>query len=368
MNEKAILVGVFLPTEKKEIYKESFLELKLLTKTVGAAIVEDVIQSRQSIDHKYFIGKGKVYEVKELVIKHNASVVIFNNALTPSQQKNLENALNIQVLDRTGLILDIFAQRAHTQEAKLQVELAQYEYLLPRLTRMWVHLSRQEGRIGTRGPGETQLEVDRRRITSKIKFLKNKIEKVRKHHQVLRKGRKKRGNYLVSLVGYTNAGKSTLLNSLTKSDVLVENMLFATLDPIVRHCHIDGLNNVLLIDTVGFIQRLPHQLVDAFKATLDEIKESDLLLQVIDATAKNVEIHINSVLQTLEEINSIDKNMLLVFNKADSIEEDRRLYLVSLAKRLGCKYFFISALHKTGLDPLLKEISNGYSALEKGQR
>ncbi|MFH1428916.1 MAG: GTPase HflX [Candidatus Margulisiibacteriota bacterium] len=356
MSEKAILVGVKLNREDKQKYASSFEELKLLAQTAGVTVVETVMQNRENPDNKFFVGKGKVDEIREVIEQVKADMVIFNEDLTPSQQKNLEDLLQVQVIDRVGLILDIFAKRANTQEAQLQVELAQYQYILPRLTRMWLHLSRQAGFIGTKGPGETQLEVDRRRIGARIKMLKQKTSEVRKHHQLLRDGRKKRGAKMVALVGYTNAGKSTLLNSLTNGDVYVENKLFATLDPTVRQLYMPGVKNVVLSDTVGFIQRLPHQLVDAFKATLDEVVTADLLLHVVDSTADNIEQQIKAVFLVLEEIGAINKPMLMVFNKADKLNDEQKANIQNLAEQMDSSYTMISALRNEGTDVLLSTI------------
>ncbi|MFC1478937.1 GTPase HflX [Candidatus Margulisiibacteriota bacterium] len=358
MSEKAILVGVRLSREDKQKYASSFEELHLLAQTAGVTVVEKVLQNRDNPDNRFFIGKGKVAEILEVIEQVEADMVIFNEDLTPSQQKNLEDQLQVQVIDRVGLILDIFAKRANTQEAHLQVELAQYEYILPRLTRMWLHLSRQDGFIGTRGPGETQLEVDRRRISARIKMLKRKTSEVRKHHQLLREGRKKKGAKMVALVGYTNAGKSTLLNTLTNGQVYVENKLFATLDPTVRQLYLPGVRNVVLSDTVGFIQRLPHQLVDAFKATLDEVVTADLLLHVVDATAENVEQQIKAVFLVLEEIGAINKPMLLVFNKADKLNTEQKANIQKLAEQMDSSCTMISALRSQGTDVLLSNIED----------
>jgi GTPase len=353
--EKAILVGVRFRQEDKTKYANAFAELKLLTQTAGAVVSAEFLQTRYAPDHQYFIGKGKVYEVLAVSRAQQADLVIFNETLTPSQQKNLEKLFQTKVLDRVGLILDIFAHRARTQEAKLQVELAQYEYLLPRLTRLWLHFSKQAGHIGTRGPGETQLEADRRRVSARIKLLKKKTAAVRRHHQLLRAGRRRQGAKTVALVGYTNAGKSTLLNVLTKAAVLVEDQLFATLDPTVRQLFLPQQPNVVLVDTVGFIQRLPHQLVAAFKATLEEVVSADLLLHVIDATAPDLEQQIQAVLQVLEEIGAIKKPMVLVFNKIDQAAPAQKAQLKHLGQRLASPLVCISALYQQGL-PQLRQV------------
>jgi len=347
-----------LKRDDKQSYANSFEELKLLSETAGVEIVAEILQSRDAPDHKTFVGKGKVDEIREAIEAHDAAIVVFNEELTPSQQKNLEEMLTVQVIDRVGLILHIFSQRAQTQEAKLQVELAQYEYILPRLTRMWLHLSRQEGGyVGTRGPGETQLEVDRRQISARIKLLKKKTAQVRNHHRLLRDGRRKKGASVVSLVGYTNAGKSTLLNALTNGNVYVENQLFATLDPTVRQLYLPTQKNVVLTDTVGFIQRLPHQLVNAFKATLDEVVTADLLLHVVDASAGNIEEQIQAVFHVLEEIGAINKPMVMVFNKMDVVTESQKICLGQLRKKETSPAVLISARNGSGLDALIGTIT-----------
>ena len=360
--QTAIVVGVKLSRDRKESFASSFEEIKLLADTAGVKVVAEMIQSRDSIDHKTYIGQGKLVELKEAVVNSKASMVIVNGDLSPAQQKNIEDGIETPVLDRVGLILDIFAKRAQTQEAQLQVELAQYEYLFPRLTRMWLHLSKQEGGyVGTRGPGETQLEVDKRRIKTRIKILKEKTLAVRKHHDLLREGRKKKGAKMVALVGYTNAGKSTLLNTLTNGNVYVENKLFATLDPTVRQLYLPKVPNVVLSDTVGFIQQLPHQLVNAFKATLDEVVTADLLLHVIDASAINSEEQIHAVFKVLEELGAIQKPMILVFNKQDSLNETQRIQAEHLALKLGSPSIFISAKKQLATDKLLAMIENELS-------
>ena len=357
LSQTAIVVGVRRSRDKKESFASSFEEIKLLADTAGVKVVAEMIQSRDGYDNKTFIGQGKLVELKEVVESTKANLVIINGDLSPSQQKNIEDGLEAPVLDRVGLILDIFAKRAQTQEAQLQVELAQYEYLYPRLTRMWLHLSKQEGGyVGTRGPGETQLEVDKRRIKTRIKILKAKTLAVRKHHALLREGRQKRGARLVALVGYTNAGKSTLLNALTNGNVYVENKLFATLDPTVRQLYLPRIPNVVLSDTVGFIQQLPHQLVNAFKATLDEVATADLLLHVIDASATNAEEQVHAVFKVLEELGAIQKPMILVFNKQDALTEVQRIKAEQLALKLGSHSIFISAKNQVGTDKLLKMV------------
>jgi GTP-binding protein HflX len=353
MAEKAIIAGVRLQREDKKEYADTFQELKLLAWTAGAEVVGEAFQVRGHPDAKTFIGKGKIDEIAELIKATGATLVILNEELSPSQQKNLEDKLATRVLDRVGLILDIFAKRAQTQEAKLQVELAQYEYLLPRLTKMWLHFSKQAGYVGTKGPGETQLEVDRRRISTRIQMLKKKTKEVRKHHQLLRDGRQKRGAKTVALVGYTNAGKSTLLNALTNSNVYVEDKLFATLDPTVRQLYLPLAKNVVISDTVGFIQRLPHQLVNSFKATLDEVVNADLLLHVIDSAADTFEKQMIAVLHVLEDLGAAHKPTILVFNKADKLSAEMIQEIKNKTEKYCCEYVFVSALQRTGLEELL---------------
>jgi GTP-binding protein HflX len=269
-----------------------------------------------------YIGKGKVQEVVARRLSADYTTVIFDDELSPSQQRNLEGALDVKVLDRTALILDIFAQHARTREGRLQVELAQHEYILPRLRGQWSHLERLEGRIGTRGPGETQLETDRRLIRDKISALKRQIEQVRKQRALHRRQRSRQGIPVVSLVGYTNAGKSTLMHALSGADVLVEDRLFATLDPVTRRIHLPSGAGVLLTDTVGFIQKLPTQLVAAFRATLEELEEATLLLHVIDITHPDAEQQAQTVEDTLTELELAERPSLTVLNKADLLEAD----------------------------------------------
>ncbi len=315
VEEKAILVGVITKDQKKEEVEEYLDELAFLTETAGAKPVRRFIQNIDVPNPKFYIGKGKMDEVKKYMKIHDISLVIFDDELSPSQLRNIEKELEIRILDRTNLILDIFAKRARTSHAKTQVELAQYQYLLPRLTRMWTHLERQRGGIGLRGPGETEIETDRRIIRDKISKLKDQLAKIDKQMATQRKNRGKL--IRVSLVGYTNVGKSTIMNKLSKSDVFAENKLFATLDTTVRKVVIGNLP-FLLSDTVGFIRKLPHSLVESFKSTLDEVRESDILLHVVDVSHPNFEDQINIVNQTLNEIGVKDKQTYLVFNKIDA--------------------------------------------------
>lgn len=316
--EQAVLVSVELPA-RPWVTEDPLEEIRGLATTAGANVVDGITQRRQSIDSNSYIGKGKLEELCQVVEARDANVVIFDNDLTPAQVRSLEKATKIKVLDRSELILDIFATRARTLEARLQVELAQLEYSLPRLRQMWTHLDRYAGGIGLRGPGETQLEVDRRLVTHRIQDLKAKLETVqaRKKREV-----ESRGNeYTVSLVGYTNAGKSTLMNRVTGADVYVENKLFSTLDTRTRQWHIKDFGKVLLSDTVGFIRDLPHHLVASFKATLEEARQAKLLLHVVDASSPTAEDHIESVREVLKDLDCDDKATLLVLNKVDQVPD-----------------------------------------------
>ena len=313
--EKTILIGAIMPRNSETESAEYLNELKFLTHTAGGSVINVFIQNLHSVNSKTFLGKGKIYEIAAYVKERKIDTAIFDDELTPSQQKNLENILNCKIVDRTNLILSIFAQRATTAIAKIQVELAQLQYFLPRLTNLWTHLSKQKGGIGMRGPGEKEIETDRRIIRQQISILKKKLEKIDKQMTTQRKGRDRL--IRVSLVGYTNAGKSTIMNYLSKSNVLAEDKLFATLDTTVRKVVIKNLP-FLISDTVGFIRKLPTQLVKAFKSTLDEVFESDLLIHVIDVSNPNFEKHIDSVTKTLQEINCNNKYQIMVFNKIDN--------------------------------------------------
>ncbi len=315
--ERAILVGLVTPTQDEERSKEYLSELAFLADTAGATAVKTFTQKLDYPNPRTFVGKGKLEEIKAYIeADGDISMAIFDDDLSTKQVLNIERELGVKILDRTNLILDIFAKRAQTASAKTQVELAQYQYLLPRLTRMWTHLERQRGGIGMRGPGETQIETDRRIILSKISLLKEELRAIDRQKAVQRKNRGKLTR--VALVGYTNVGKSTLMNLLSKSDVFAENKLFATLDTTVRKVVIDNLP-FLLTDTVGFIRKLPTHLVDSFKSTLDEVREADILVHVVDISHPNFEEQIEVVDKTLREVcNGADKPMLLVFNKIDA--------------------------------------------------
>jgi GTP-binding protein HflX len=313
--ERAILVHLTLQAGQEDLF-----ELKELAKSAGADPVHVITGSRQRPDPKYFVGSGKVEEIKSEISLHNADIVLVNHPLSPSQERNLEQALEVRVVDRNGLILDIFALRAQTFEGKLQVELAQLKHLSTRLIRGWTHLERQKGGIGMRGPGETQLETDRRLLSNRIKQIQGRLAKVDKQRSQGRSKRKKSEIPSVSIVGYTNAGKSTLFNELTGADIYVANQLFATLDPTLRNYSLENGSEVILADTVGFIRHLPHELVAAFRSTLQEASEADLLLHVIDANAEDRDETIFQVNQVLKDIDAHKIQQLQVFNKIDLLD------------------------------------------------
>jgi len=364
--ERAFLVGVELRSEKPLITMEDSLgELALLARTVNLEIVGETSQKLDTPNPSTLVGSGKVEEIALLAEENLADVIIFDAELSPRHQRDLEERFGakLRVLDRTALILDIFAQHAHTSEGILQVSLAQYEYRLPRLTRAWTHLARQAGGgggragsiggVGLRGPGETQLEVDRREIHKRISMLKKELEKVRAHRQRYRAQRKRSRIPLISLVGYTNAGKSTLLNHLTNAGVLVADQLFATLDPTTRRIELPGGHQALITDTVGFIQKLPTQLIAAFQATLEEISEADLLIHVVDVTHPNAIEQARSVEQTLREINAEHIPVITALNKIDRLPEPEltNVFLADQSRSVG-----ISALKGLGIDELLRAI------------
>ena len=313
--EKAVLVGIMNSEQDSNMVQDYLDELAFLVETAGAEPVKTFTQKVDTPNPKTFVGSGKLEDISRYIKVHDIKLVVFDDELSPSQLRNIERELEVRILDRTNLILDIFAGRAKTAHAKTQVELAQYQYLLPRLTRMWTHLERQRGGIGMRGPGETEIETDRRIIRDKIARLKEQLAKIDKQMATQRKNR---GRMIrVSLVGYTNVGKSTIMNMLSKSEVFAENKLFATLDTTVRKVVIGNLP-FLLSDTVGFIRKLPHSLVESFKSTLDEVRESDILLHVVDISHPQFEEQIDIVNQTLQEIEASDKPTYLVFNKIDA--------------------------------------------------
>ena len=349
--ERAILAGVERPGSSWPI-EESMAELSRLADTAGAKVVATFTQRKEKPDAAFFLGRGKVNELAMEIQNLEATLLILDDELTPSQQHNLERMLGVKVIDRTALILDIFAQRARSREGKLQVELAQLRYNLPRLSGQGLALSRLGGGIGTRGPGETKLEVDRRRIYSKIHDIEEQIDGMKKSRSLHRKRRKESQIPLVALVGYTNAGKSTLLNKLTGSEVFAEDKLFATLDPTTRHLQLPEKQEILLTDTVGFIQKLPHTLVKAFRATLEEVQEADLLLHVVDCSNENLEAQIEAVVAVLKELEADGKPVLYVFNKADQLTNPHiREQLLH-----GRDGVFISAMTGENLDGLQRRI------------
>ncbi|WP_291966756.1 GTPase HflX [Maribacter sp.] len=368
--EKAVLIGVINKEQSEEKVNEYLDELEFLTYTAGGEVTKRFIQRMDVPNPKTLIGSGKMDEVERYVEEHKIGSVIFDDELTPGQQRNIEKQLRCKIIDRTSLILDIFAQRAQTSYARTQVELAQYEYLLPRLTGLWTHLERQKGGIGMRGPGETEIETDRRIVRDRITLLKNKLKKIDRQMETQRGNR---GALVrVALVGYTNVGKSTLMNVISKSDVFAENKLFATLDTTVRKVVIGNLP-FLLSDTVGFIRKLPTQLVESFKSTLDEVREADLLLHVVDISHPQFEEHIESVNQILSEIKSSDKKSIMIFNKIDQYEhetiDDDDLVTERTGKhftindwkqtwmeKVGDRVIFISALNKENLDEFRKRV------------
>ncbi|UEG53657.1 GTPase HflX [Mucilaginibacter daejeonensis] len=313
--ETAVLVGVITPGQTDAQTKEYLEELEFLVMTAGGNTVKTFTQRMQRPDRATFVGTGKLEEIQAFVKAEEIDIVVFDDELSPSQLRNIENELQVKILDRSNLILDIFANRAQTAQAKTQVELAQLQYLLPRLTRMWTHLERQKGGIGMRGPGESQIETDRRLILNKISLLKERLRQIDKQNETQRKNR----HQLVrtALVGYTNVGKSTIMNMISKSEVFAENKLFATLDTTVRKVVVENLP-FLLSDTVGFIRKLPHHLVECFKSTLDEVREADILIHVVDVSHPNFEDQINTVNETLKDLGAIDKPMITVFNKIDA--------------------------------------------------
>ncbi len=370
VEESCVLVGV-ISGDITESQAEEFIdELEFLALTAGAVTQQKFLQKLPLPNPKTYVGSGKLNEIKEYIVENNIDLVIFDDELSPSQLRNIERAMEIKVLDRNNLILDIFASRARTSHAKTQVELAQLQYLLPRLTRMWTHLERQKGGIGMRGPGETQIETDRRIIQKKISLLKEKLKSIDKQMSVQRGNR---GQLVrVALVGYTNVGKSTLMNLMSKSEVFAENKLFATLDTTVRKVVIENLP-FLLADTVGFIRKLPHQLVESFKSTLDEVREADVLMHVLDISHPNFEDHFEVVNETLAEIDDEEKPTIVVFNKIDAYQHDptledhevdsetaviplEELKKTWMAKLPNARCVFISAHTKENIEELRKVV------------
>jgi len=353
--EKAVLVGINYSSQTNDQTKEFLDELAFLALTSGAKTTQRFTQSLKIAHSTTFVGKGKLNEIEIFVKEKEIDLVIFDDDLTPSQLRNIEKQLCCKILDRSNLILDIFASRARTAHAKTQVELAQYQYLLPRLTRMWTHLERQKGGIGMRGPGETQIETDRRIINQKISNLKLKLTKIDKQKFAQRKNR---GNMVrVALVGYTNVGKSTLMNIVSKSKVFAENKLFATLDTTVRKVVVDQVP-FLLSDTLGFIRKLPHQLIESFKSTLDEVRDADVLIHVVDLSHSVYQDQMNSVNETLNELLPKSKATIICFNKIDRIKSEELKALKEFWKNKDFQVVFISAVQKIGIDNLKKELFN----------
>ena len=366
--ERTVLVGIITLDQPKLVSEEYLNELNFLTYTAGGTVVKRFTQKMSSPDPKTFLGKGKMEELSSYIKIHDINSVIFDDELSPAQQANIEKFLKCKIVDRTGLILDIFAQRAQTSYARNQVELAQYQYILPRLKGLWTHLERQKGGIGMRGPGETEIETDRRIVRNKINLLKKKLVTIDKQMSTQRGNR---GSLVrVALVGYTNVGKSTLMNSISKAKVFAEDKLFATLDTTVRKVVIENMP-FLLTDTVGFIRKLPTQLVDSFKSTLTEITEADLLIHVVDISHSNYNDHIESVNLILNEINSGEKPFIMVFNKIDMFMDNKQIVedvndmdyeknsIESLKKSLRKKYdkvFFMSALNKDDVNNFRRDV------------
>jgi GTP-binding protein HflX len=353
--DAVLLVGVQLRGVEEWKVKDTMDELAQLAESAGAVVAGRFLCRQPQIKAGHYVGTGKAQEIADWIKENPVEMVIFDDDLTPAQGRNLEHVLETRVLDRTQLILDIFAQRAHTKEGSLQVKLAQHQYLLPRLRNMWTHLERQKGGIGLRGPGETQLEMDRRRIEDLIKTIKRDLELVRVRRTEQRRGRRRHGWALVSIVGYTNAGKSTLLNRLSGADIFVEDQLFATLDPTTRQVELPNHEPMLMTDTVGFIQKLPHHLVDSFKATLEDVVDADLVVHVIDASHPQVDMQIEAVHTVLDEIGGLDKPMLYVFNK---IDHEKGCNAAKRLTRLYPKSVAVSALTGEGIELLFDELAD----------
>jgi len=358
-HERALLIGLEKQGVSKWDLQDSLEELAELANSAGAEVVDTVTQKLQKPTAPYYIGKGKAEAIKHSFQDREITSVIFDDELSPAQGRNLENLLARKVLDRTQLILDIFAQRARSREGRLQIELAQLQYLLPRLTRMWDHLSRQTGGIGTRGPGETQLEVDRRRVQERIARLERELEAVRKTRAIQRQGRKRHQWPVAAVVGYTNAGKSTLLNLLTGADVVAENRLFATLDPTTRSLVLPNKQRVLLTDTVGFLRKLPHTLIESFKATLEEVSEADLLIHIADLSHPRVDDQMEAVEGVIKELDAFGKQTLIVFNKIDKLQ-NRELAETYVKRFPGS--VAISGRTGEGVNQLVQALQNTLSA------
>src|SRR2546430_393451 len=357
--ERALLIGREKAGVSKWKLRDSMEELRELANSAGAEVVSTVTQKLQKPTAPYYIGRGKAELIKESFKDQQVTSVIFDDELSPAQGRNLETLLARKVLDRTQLIFDIFAQRARSREGRLQIELGQLQYLLPRLTRMWDHLSRQTGGIGTRGPGETQLEVDRRRVQERIARLERELEAVRKTRAVQRQGRKRHQWPVAAVVGYTNAGKSTLLNLLTGADVVTENRLFATLDPTTRSFTLPNKQRLLLTDTVGFLRKLPHTLIESFKATLEEVSEADLLIHVVDLNHSRIDEHMAAVDAVIKELDAFGKQTLIVFNKIDKLPH-RELVEPYLKRFPGS--VAISARTGEGVNNLVQALENALAS------
>jgi GTP-binding protein HflX len=367
--ERALLIGLEKEGVSKWDLHDSLDELRELANSAGAEVVDTVTQKLQKPTAPYYIGRGKAESIKESCQDQHVTSVIFNDELSPAQGRNLENLFARKVLDRTQLILDIFAQRARSREGRLQIELAQLQYLLPRLTRMWHHLSRQTGGIGTRGPGETQLEVDRRRVQERIARLERELESVRKTRAIQRQGRKRHQWPVAAVVGYTNAGKSTLLNLLTGADVVAEDKLFATLDPTTRSFVLPNKQRVLLTDTVGFLRKLPHTLIESFKATLEEVSEADLLIHIVDLSHPRVDEQMEAVDRVIKELDAYGKQTLIVFNKIDNLPPPSPGYGVAGNRELAESYVkrfpgsvAISARTGEGVNKLVEALEHALSS------
>ncbi|RAP33044.1 GTPase HflX [Candidatus Marinamargulisbacteria bacterium SCGC AG-439-L15] len=352
---KAFLIGISPD-------KTSLDELKELSKSCGLSVIGRCSQTRQKADPKFYLGKGKIHEVKETLVSEEVTVLIADDELSPAQHRHLEKLLSIKIMDRTGIVLEIFAQRAKTHEAQVQVELAQLDYLLPRLTRLWTHLSRTGGGIGTRGPGETQLETDKRLIKTRITHLKKQLKKVRQNRQTMKQKRQKIPLLTAAIVGYTNAGKSTLINALSDSTVLVEDKLFATLDPTSRQLTLPNKERLIITDTVGFIQKLPHQLVDAFMATLEEVIDSDFLIHVVDISNPNYKEMMHTTNSLFKELNINKKPQLIVYNKTDQL---KNIDVLDTLNTSNIPHVCISALKKTSLEDLKKTMTSFLNRFRK---
>ncbi len=370
--EKVVLIGIIMPHETEEQEREYLEELGFLVETAGGVAVKTFTQKMQHPERATFVGTGKLEEIKAYVAAEEIDMVVFDDELSPSQMRNIETELQVKILDRSNLILDIFAGRAQTAQAKTQVELAQLQYLLPRLTRLWTHLERQKGGIGMRGPGESQIETDRRLILNKVSLLKEKLKHIDRQNETQRKNRVQ--SVRVALVGYTNVGKSTIMNMLSKSEVFAENKLFATLDTTVRKVVIENVP-FLLSDTVGFIRKLPHHLIECFKSTLDEVREADILVHVVDISHPKFEDQINVVTETLKDLGVVDKKVITAFNKIDAYhpvninpeEPETATTLEEFEQSWMAKHnspaIFISALNKENLEDFRKLLYDQVKAI-----